>query len=564
MPPLNILIGGESFREIREQHCCYVDKTALLEEMLAETPPKVSLITRPRRFGKTLAITMLQEFFDIRKDSRQIFDGLAVSRNARLCEAWMNTYPTLFLTLKGMEGQDFHEALIFFRELAVRLCSDNGYLLQSPKVPQEDKALLRRVMDRIAEPAELAGSLLLLCRALEAHWGKPAILLIDEYDVPINHAEQNGFYKEMVGFMRNLLGAALKTNPSLKFAVLTGCLRIARESIFTGLNNFRCFGVSDAQFADKFGFTPAEVDAMLSEAGLSDKKPLVQEWYDGYRFGESTEIYCPWDVLLYVSDLQYSHNARPKAYWNNTSGNAIVRTLVEQAGQKTRKKIEGLISGKPIEEELAEDLTYDLVYESEAHIWTMLYLTGYLTKAPMQPDNGKTALVIPNKEVRQIFTGTISKWFTASLKKQDLSPFVGALWNGDAETLHQELTRILYGTISYYDSAENFYHGFMAGLLSGTGLDAESNQESGLGRADIIIEDGLNKRAVIIELKYAHEYEELDSKAEEALAQIEEKKYAAGLPPHIRKVQAFGIAFWKKECCVKAKSQDLARRNQIH
>ncbi len=560
MAPLNIFIGGEFFRKMREENRYYVDKTGLIEEMLSENQPLVSLVTRPRRFGKTLTMTMLQEFFDIRKDSRQIFEGLAVSENAALCETWMNKYPVLFLTLKGVEGRSYELACGQMSGLLQDVCIAHSYLLESTRVDLDNKKEIAILKAGEGSEKEMSRSLLLLCRALEAHWGRPAILLIDEYDVPINHANQKGYYDEMIGFMRNLLGAALKTNASLKFAVLTGCIRIARESIFTGLNNFKCYGVSDAQYADKLGFTPAEVDAMLNEAGLADKKPLLQEWYDGYRFGEGTEIYCPWDVLLYVSDVQYNPKARPKAYWNNTSGNAIVRTLIEQAGQQTRKKIEDLIEGKAIEEELAEDLTYDLVYESESNIWSMLYLTGYLTKASAQPENDKTALVIPNKEVRQIFTGTVSKWFNAALKKQDLSPFVEALWNGDAEAIQDILKRILYSTISYHDSAENFYHGFMAGLISGTGLDLESNQEKGLGRADITIEDGLNKRAVIIELKYSKEYGDLEARAEEALAQIEEKKYAAGLPPNIRTVINYGIAFWKKECCVKTACRELTHQ----
>ena len=559
MAPLNILIGGESFREIREQKCCYVDKTTFLEEMLAAIPPKVSLVTRPRRFGKTLTMTMLQEFFDIRKDSRDIFEGLAVSQNATLCEAWMNKYPVLFLTFKGVEGRNYELACGQMAELLQGLCIAYSYLLESTRVDPDDRKKIAVLKTGESSEKEMVSSLHLLCRALEAHWGRPAILLIDEYDVPINHAQQNGYYDEMIGFIRNLLGAALKTNLSLKFAVLTGCLRIARESIFTGLNNFMCYTVSDAEYADKFGFTEAEVDKILADAGLTGRKPEFKEWYDGYRFGMGTEIYCPWDILTHVSKLQNNPEARPQAYWNNTSGNAIVRTLIEQAGQQTRKKIEDLIEGKAIEEELAEDLTYDLVYESESNIWSMLYLTGYLTKASAQPENGKTALVIPNKEVRQIFTGTVSKWFSAALKKQDLSPFAEALWNGDADFLQEELTRILYGTISYYDSAENFYHGFMAGLISGIGLDMESNREKGLGRTDITIEDGLNKRAVIIELKYVKEYDDLEARAEEALAQIEEKKYAAGLPPNIRTVINYGIAFWKKECCVKTACRMLTR-----
>ncbi|MCR5219645.1 MAG: ATP-binding protein [bacterium] len=559
MPPLNILIGGESFREIREQKCCYVDKTALLEEMLATIPPKVSLVTRPRRFGKTLTITMLQEFFDIQKDSRSIFEGLTVSNNAALCKTWMNQYPVMFLSFKGVEGRNYELACGQMSELLQSICIAHSYLLESAKVDPDNKKKIAVLKAGEVSEKEMTGSLLLLCRALEAHWGKPVVLLIDEYDVPVNCAEQNGYYKEMIGFMRNLLGAVPKTNASLKFAVLTGCIRIARESIFTGLNNFKCYGISDAQYADKFGFTPVEVDMLLDDAGFSDKKAILQEWYDGYRFGKKTEIYCPWDILQYLYDLQIDPDIKPQAYWKNTSGNAIVRALIEQTGQKTRKKLEDLIEGKAIEENLAEDLTYDLVYKNESNIWSMLYLTGYLTRASQQPDNGNTTLVIPNKEVREIFTTTVTAWFNESIKKQDLSPLVEAIWNGNSEVIQETLTHILYGTISYYDSTESFYHGFIAGLLSGTGLDPESNQESGLGRTDITIEDGLNKRAVIIELKYAKEYEDLESRAEEALAQIEEKKYASGLPPHIRTVMNYGIAFWKKECCVKTTCQKLIR-----
>ncbi|MBQ7503064.1 AAA family ATPase, partial [bacterium] len=304
MALLNICIGAEQFKEIRENDYCYVDKTSFIEEMFRTAPPKVSLITRPRRFGKTLTMTMLQEFFDIRQDSRSIFEGLTVSRNTELCEKWMNQYPTVFLTLKGIEGQNFKESLILVREAAVRLCGDNAFLLESQRVPHGNRALLQRIIERTAEPAELAVFLQVFCNALKAHWGKPAILLIDEYDVPISCAEQNGYYKEMVGFMRSFLGAALKTNASLKFAVLTGCLRIAKESIFTGLNNFMCYTVSDVDFADKFGFTEAEVDGLLAAAGLTDKKADFKEWYDGYRFGNKTEIYCPWDILMHLVKLQ--------------------------------------------------------------------------------------------------------------------------------------------------------------------------------------------------------------------------------------------------------------------
>ena len=552
MALLDICIGVEEFREIRENNYCYVDKTSFIEEMLRTPPPKVSLITRPRRFGKTLTMTMLQEFFDIRQDSRSLFEGLTVSRNSALCERWMNQYPTIFITLKGVEGQSFSHVLEKIALLIQKVCLKHAYLFDESKVPVELVENLVTLKKCRASLSVLENSLALICEALETYWEKPVILLIDEYDTPVNCAEQKDYYNEMIGFMRSFLGVALKTNSSLKFAVLTGCLRIAKESIFTGLNNFACYTLSDADYADKFGFTETEVDGLLKEAGLSDKKAELKEWYDGYRFGDCTEVYCPWDILMHLSKLQKNPNALPQAYWNNTSSNSIVKTLIKRADSSVlRDKIEKLIEGGAVEEKLAEELTYDIVYKNERNLWTMLYLTGYLTKASKQSSNGLTALVIPNKAVRQIFTDTVFSWFEDKVAGDDLSSFVEALWSGDAVGLQQMLTEILYGTISYFDSAENYYHGFMSGLIRGAGLSVYSNDEKGLGRTDIVIEDGLNRRAIIIELKYAREFEELEAKAEEALKQIEERKYALGLGPRVKKVMNYGIAFWKKESCVK-------------
>ena len=553
MASLNILIGIEFFRRVREENHCYVDKTGFIEELLASNQAMVSLITRPRRFGKTLTMTMLQEFFDICQDSRAIFEGLAVSRNTALCQRWMNQYPTVFMTLKGVEGRNYDFALSQISDLLQNICIEHAYLLESEKVAPATKNKLARLYNGETSEKDMASSMRLLCRALEAHWEKPVILLIDEYDTPVNCAEQNGYYNEMIGFMRNFLGAALKTNPSLKFAVLTGCLRIAKESIFTGLNNFKCFGISNSRFADKFGFTPQEVKVLLDRADLSTKETELKEWYDGYRFGGYTEVYCPWDVLQYLSDLQYDAETKPQAYWNNTSSNSIVKTLISRADHRVvRDKIERLIEGGSVQEELAEELTYDTVYKNERNLWTILYLTGYLTKASKQPDNDLTALVVPNKAVRQIFIKTVSRWFEDKIAGSDLSSFAEALWNGNAAGLQQMLTQILYGTISYFDGAENYYHGFMTGLIRGAGLSICSNDEIGLGRADIVIEDSLNRRAIIIELKYTREFKDLEAKAEEALKQIEERKYALGLGPLIKKIINYGIAFWKKESCVKA------------
>ena len=551
MAALNIPIGVEFFREMREKNYYYIDKTSFLEEMLGTSTPKVSLFTRPRRFGKTLMLSMLQEFFDINGQDRNLFEGLIISQNKALCAAWMHQYPTVFLTFKDIRVPNFSRALEKYAALIKRLILSRRDLLASDRLFEDEKEDLKLLQKREVSISILEDSLLTLCRALEHHHGKPVILLIDEYDTPINCSEKNGYYKAMIDFMRNVLSAALKTNPSLKFAVLTGCLRIAKESIFTGLNNFKCFGISESSFADKFGFTEAEVDTLLSDAGMFEKKVDIKEWYDGYRFGRGTAMYCPWDVLQYVDDLQRDPMTTPQAYWKNTSSNDIVRTLAEKSGKETRRKIEDLLAKKPIEERLEEDLNYDLLYKKDRSLITMLYLTGYLTKAKTQPDNGSTRLVIPNKEIQHIFIDQVSEWFEDSLNSYALKPFIDALWRGDCATVQKALRQILYGTISFYDSVESFYHGFLAGLIRGYDVNLLSNRENGLGRSDITLEDELNDRVIIIEVKRTQCYSDLEKMACAALAQIEEKKYAEGLSLNFKTVLKYGISFCKKECCVK-------------
>ena len=558
MSALPIQIGGEFFREIRENRYCYVDKTAFIEELFSPVPPKVSLITRPRRFGKTLTMTMLRDFFDIQQDSKAIFAGLEVAKNQALCTAWMNQYPTVLISLKQMEGMNFEECLSLFRETAVTQCNAHSYLLESNLVDPSDKEVLKAIIERRADKSLLATILLTLCRALRAHWGKPVILLIDEYDVPLARAESNGYYLEMVGFLRNMLGAALKTNDALQLAVLTGCLRISKESIFTGLNNFKCFGIADVRFADKFGFISQEVDTLLNAAGLSEKKAVMKEWYDGYRFGEDTEIYCPWDILQYVSDLQSSASAKPQAYWNNTSGNALVRSFVGRTEFHIGHKFENLLAGGCVEVDIVESLTYDSLHSSEDNLWSLLYLTGYLTKASQQqreqcglaPDSNMTALVIPNKEVRTIFTSSVASWFSDTVRKLDKSDLFRYLWAGNAAELSRLLTKQLYSTISYYDAHEDYYHAFLAGILSFAGYDVRSNRESGNGRPDILVLDIEGERAVIIEIKTVKQRADMEKAARAALAQIETQHYALGLPSIITQVQQYGIAFSKKECLV--------------
>ena len=553
MSASNILIGGESFRRIREDNCYYIDKTMFLEELLSQTPPMVSLITRPRRFGKTLNMTMLQEFFDIRQDSRKLFEGLAISKNEALCDAWMNKYPSVFLSMKNVEGMSFDDAYIYFRDLASRLCSDHGYLIDSPRVAELEKRLLKSILDQEADAGAVSNILLTLSRALHAHWGKPAILLIDEYDVPLARAEQNGYYSEMVSFIRNMLGPALKTNPSLQLAVLTGCLRIAKESIFTGLNNFKTYGISDPKFSDKFGFTSQEVDSLLVDAHFSDKKDVMREWYDGYRFGLGQEIYCPWDILQYVDDLQTDPNAKPQAYWSNTSSNSIIKKFIGRTDFNTNKKFETLLSGESIEVELVESLTYDTVHSSEENLWSMLYLTGYLTKAQEEGFGDKTRLVIPNKEIRRIFIKSVRTWFTDTMKQTPREELLDAFWAGDGERFTRQLAQILLNSISFHDDRhEDFYHAVLVGLFIGCGYDVESNHEVGYGRPDIVIIDRRNARAAVIETKHSSTLKDLDANVSEALHQIVEKKYDAEVREELDNVLLWGMAFFKKRCLARA------------
>ena len=559
MPASNILIGGDSFRKIRDLGCYYVDKTGFLIELLSQTPPEVSLITRPRRFGKTLNMTMLQEFFDIRQDCKDLFAGLEVMGHKAICDTWMNKYPTAFLSLKPVEGQNFDHALEQAAAVMSRLCIEHEYLVNSPSVSVADKQELSALIFKQGSPSVLENSLITLSRALHAHWGKPAILLIDEYDVPLARAEQVGYYDEMVGFIRNMLGAALKTNPSLQFGILTGCLRIAKESIFTGLNNFKSYGISDVRFSDKFGFTSQEVDALLADTNFSDKKTVMREWYDGYRFGLGQEIYCPWDILQYVDDLQDNPKASPKAYWSNTSGNSIVRKFIGRTDLNIGNKFETLINGGCVEAKIVENLTYDSLHSSEDNLWSLLYLTGYLTKASeeqlfncgMVSDEEKTFLVIPNKEVRKIFTETIAAWFDDSIQKMDRQPLFEAFWNGNDENLSRIVSRILLNSISYHDYKEDFYHAVMAGIFVGSGYVVSSNSESGLGRADIIVRDTRNSRAAVIEVKHANSMAELSDLADAALQQINDKEYGAPLLGNYETVIHWGMAFFQKKCLAK-------------
>ncbi len=564
----DFIIGGISFREIRENSCYYADKTTFLEEFLRTVPPKASLFTRPRRFGKTLMMNMLNDFFDITQDSRSIFDGLAISKNKALCDKWMNKYPIVLISLKDMEGDNFYEAMVEYSHIIERLCGDLSYLQGSALVGQQEKDTLACLGKVSKEKDVLNNSLVTLCRALYAHWNRPVILFIDEYDVPLARAQENGYYPEMVKFIRKLLGSVLKDSKFLQFGILTGCLRISKESSYTGLNNLRCYGISDALFADKFGFTSEEVDDLLAAAGFLEKKDTIKEWYDGYRFGDDTEIYCPWDILQYIEDLQANPLSMPKAYWENTSGNDIVRTFVEHCNVRDiRRKLDTLMTGGCIATRIIENLTYDRLYDDIENMWSVLYLSGYLTKASpeqikkcgIKSDAGKTVLAIPNKEVLEIFADVISKWFKKEVQNIDRTELFKAFWADDADALAKLLCDQMDDTLSYYDAREDFYHAFVLGLFTFTGWEVESNKEYGDGRPDIVVLDTDNKRAAIIEVKRGKSQRGLPRMAKTGISQIRKNRYATPLlKKEDWKVSLWGMAFFKKTCAIRteeAKSQ---------
>ncbi len=564
MSDVRIKIGGEKFREIRENSSYYADKTAFIEELLSGEPPEVSLITRPRRFGKTLMMTMLRDFFDIRQDSRALFEGLAISKNKEICDKWMNQCPVVFLTFKGIEGQTFEDALKKIRSRISNICIEYSFLSDSISVDERIRERLSLLKAESAEDSMLSDSLKTLCMALYAHYGKPAILLIDEYDVPLDKAHKYGYYDDMAQFIRSMLNEGLKTNDFLEFGILTGCLRISGESFFTGLNHFKCSDISDVLYADKFGFTSKEVDELLAATGFSEKKDAIKAWYDGYLFGDDTEIYCPWDILQYVDDLQVKSTAMPKAYWLNTSRNEIVRTFVEHCNASViRNKLNALMTGSCIQARIIENLTYDRLYKKADNMWTVLYYSGYLTKAGpeqvkkcgIKPEPDQTVLAIPNKEVLEIFASVIAGWFEETVQYIDRTALFKAFWADDADALAKLLCDQMEDTLSYYDAREDFYHALLLGLFTFTGWDVDSNKEYGDGRPDIVVSDTENKRAAIIEIKRGRSQRGLPGLAAKAISQIRKNRYAA---PLLKKegwhVSLWGMAFFKKTCVLRVEA----------
>ena len=561
MKDISVPIDNSDFREIREEGYYYIDKTGLIEELLHKQGTKITLITRPRRFGKSLGMSMLAHFFDIREDSRRLFEGLKVSGNKELCEKWQNQYPVLFLSFKDIDGLDFEGAKDMLRSRIFELCMEHSYLEKSEKVSEYARTFFSQMSDIVngkMTDAQLKTIISLIIQMMQKYYGKQVILLIDEYDVPVAKANINGYYEQMIDLIRGILSAALKDNTALKFAILTGCLKITKESIFTGTNNFTTDTISDRRYNEYFGFTHKEVEKLLQDAEMENKLELVQQWYDGYHFGDM-DIYCPWDVLNYVKKVLEQGLEKPENFWEHTSDNAVIEQFLEKTDFDVTEKFETLLSGNYIKETISENLTYNFLASSEENLWSLLYMTGYLTKVKpedMEKDDkleeGQTALRIPNAEVTDIFRKSVVEWFHKKVMNSDRRELFSALWNGDAEALTELLSDLLFDTISFHDYAESFYHAFVTGMVVSAGYIVESNYENGLGRSDIVVKDRRKRRAVVIEAKIAADENTMEKECRNALFQIEEKQYARKLERSgFRKVIRYGISFYKKECLVK-------------
>ena len=557
---LKLPVGIENFEEIRRNRFYYVDKTKLIEQ-LVETGGKVTLFTRPRRFGKTLNMSMLRSFFEMGSDA-SLFDGLYIAENKALCEEYMGKYPVIFLSLKSVEGLNFEDARYRMIALISIEAERFGFLADSEHLSENERERYKAMISlhngtNAMDEKVLISSLRILSQLLYKHFGKKTVILIDEYDVPLDKAFQNGFYQEMVSLIRGLFGMALKTNDYLQFAVLTGCLRITKESIFTGLNNFKVLSILDSRFDEQFGFTDCEVKKILEDYHLESHFEETKEWYDGYHFGK-VDIYCPWDVINYVDQLKYDPAAIPQDFWSNSSGNAIVRRLIDKADVSAKNEVERLIAGESIEKDVALELTYDEIDKSIENLWSVLFTTGYLTHTG-RTEAGKYRLVIPNREVRNLFVKKTREWFL-DVSRNDgktLEELCNAFVNKDTEKIEQIFGDYLWNTISIRDTAvakekkENFYHGILLGLL---GYKAswliKSNAESGTGYSDILVEVPTNRTGIVIELKYA-ENGDMDAACEDALRQIEEKNYVAKLKQDgMRNFIRYGIACFKKDCRV--------------
>ena len=556
---LKLPVGIDNFEKIRRNGFYYVDKTSLIEQLFSSWG-EVDLFTRPRRFGKTLNMSMLKYFFEIGTD-RSLFDGLHISSNEKICSEHMGKYPVIFLSLKNAEGLNFDTAKYQMVELIAREAERFPFLAKDTNLSDRDREKYR-VLTAFADghyqmsDDVLCGSLQTLSELLYKHFNQKTVILIDEYDVPLDKAFQHGYYREMVALIRAMFGRALKTNEALAFAVLTGCLRVSKESIFTGLNNFKILSITDSRFDEQFGFTDKEVQKLLADYHLEARFSETKEWYDGYRFG-NVDVYCPWDVINHIDRIKDDPNARPEAYWINTSGNDLVKRFVDKANRTTRNEIEQLIAGNAIEKMLRLDLTYDEIDNSIENLWSVLFTTGYLTQTGMTED-GAYRLVIPNREIREVFKMQIQEWFKKSIfsNTEQLTAFWKAFEEGNTDGVEMYLNRIMSNSISVFDiktgegKKEISYHNLLVGILTGNAdWLVKSNVEAGEGFADIIVETEDPNAGIVVELKYTKDYDEMEQACRAALDQINDRRYQEYLLNDGRKdITLYGIAFCKKRC----------------
>ena len=549
-----VSVGEADFAALRNDNAYYVDKTEIMYELVHDTNNKVTIFTRPRRFGKTLMMSMMENFFSIRKDSKSLFDNLDISKHKTFCKEWMNQYPVLFISFKDVEAEDFNGAYKMLASRLADVCKGLTDIGKSDLVNPADKDIFSRLMYKKAEDDEVKNSVKTIMRMLYTVYGKQVILLIDEYDVPLAKASEkdtakNGYYSKMLDVIKGIMSTALKDNEFLKFAVVTGCLRIAKESIFTGTNNFASYSVLDERFSQYFGFLEDEVDTMLEVADRKEAAKEIKEWYDGYVFG-NTYVYCPWDVINHISALRYKRTTKPKNYWKNTSHNGILLTFVKRTDFDVADKFETLLNGGMINQTISDELTYDTLHSSEDNLWSVLLMTGYITKADPEEDDDTVSLKIPNKEISSIFEDTVVRYFNETVNTDSINELLNSLWDSDEERATEIVTELLWNTISYNDYHEDYYHAFLAGVFVGRGYSVESNKEKGLGRPDIFLKDRRNRRAIIIEAKKSDKESDLDKDCDKAIKQIIDEKYAEGIPGY-EQILCYGVAFYQKKAKVK-------------
>lgn len=555
-------VGKSDFEDLRKSNNYYVDKTDIMYELVEETDNQVTLFTRPRRFGKTLMMSMLSNFFSIRKDGKSIFEGLKITAHKEFCEKWMNQYPVLFVSFKDAEADEFDIAYDKLKNVIADICKSVADLVEEPSVNRADAQIFERLMFNEASDAEVQGALKTIMRLMHDVYGKKVILLIDEYDVPLAKASEkdtkmNKYYLSMLDVIKGIMGAALKDNEFLELAVITGCLRIAKESIFTGANNFASYSVLDADFSSYFGFSEDEVGEILCAADRREQADVIKEWYDGYVFGDSY-VYCPWDVMNYMSALKKRKDAKPKNYWKFTSHNGVLLTFVERTDFDVAEKFETLLNGGTVMQSISDELTYDTLHASEDNLWSVLLMTGYITKADPDEEGETVSLKIPNREIASIFEDTVVIHFRNTTDTAELNKLINALWESNEAEAAKRISDLLWNTISYNDYHEDYYHAFLTGVFVGRGYSVESNKEKGLGRPDILLRDKRNRRAIIIEAKRLKRETDMDKDCEAAIAQIVSERYAEGLYGYTQ-IFCYGISFFRKQAKVKRLAEGMIR-----